>query len=74
MTGDNPFTEAFYRAQKELNHDGFVAWLCQAYGALTTNCRGSDAKHNLKAIQKAISELSKNKSYSKAGAEVERQN
>ena len=74
MTEDNPFTEAFHRAQKELNHDGFIAWLCQAYGALTTQYRGNQARMNLKVINEAIDDLAKNKSYSKVGAQVERQN
>ncbi len=65
MTEDNKFTEAFHRAQNELNHDGFVAWLCHAYGSLTSNDRGKDARINLIVLNEAIDSLRKEPSYSK---------
>ncbi len=65
MDKENKYTEAFYRAQKELNHDGFVSWICQAYGSLTVTDKGKMAKINLKVINEAIDFMSKQPAYSK---------
>ncbi len=53
------FQILFQKAQKELSIDGFVSWLCQAYGSMSSSIRGKEKSINLKVLTEAIANLKK---------------
>lgn len=53
------FDIIFQKAQKELTRDGFVSWVCQAYGSMSSSIKGRQKQINIKVLNEAINTLKK---------------